>query len=978
MEYTRLFICQSNYPESPSRQCHYLYRHTCGIGGRHPSPHVTADITLGCQPLNDDTVRKDNGRKPEFDDEHCQLVCSNSTVQYTANGNPGSTYSWVVTGAVSYAPVSGPTCSVTWGAPGFGEVRLIETTSSGCVASTSFCVEIVQGPQANFVPLPPGTGSPIPICLDGELVVQDNSTADPSSPIVSYLWRWGDGQETSMSPGAAGNPVSHQYTAPGTYNVMLIVMNSCGCVSTFSRPVKVSTSRAPKITCPRVVCEGERAVYTVDQPCSATSWSVDGGTITYADPSRLEVLWNSVNPNTGFGYVRYRSCNPCAMTVVEPVPVILRTAVIQGPSSICEGQQYIFRMPKWPSTDFQWTVSGPAIIQMTDQRNEIAVTGTGAGTITLSCKYENTVLKCGGSTIKTITIVPQVAVTGPALLCQNVSGSYAIGGHTGTWTLRNSVNTVITSGTGTSFSYTFGTPGKYRLSVTGSTFCPPEDYLITVVGIPAPPNVITGPVRACPGIPIRYDAGNPLAGTTFSWSATGGGTVTASVGDYSYVTFGTLPANVQVVRVTTEGAGCRSAVLSYPVDVAVPPLSISGVDTACHSTHETYALNYLDGDFYEWSISAPTLGSVVGNTNSPNPTILWNVPPGVGAVATITGRVKKCNTYYTATKTVFVRGTPNIVSVAISPNDTVCSGTPITLNITTTYPVSSATSYTIAWGDGMPVTTGGYSSTASHTYLTTGSTGPVIFTPAITITNPNGCLGTTSGTVAPITIMPPPAAVLSPSGPLIHCPATGWSDLLTATVTTGIGGSNTYAWTPAISTGTTATATAFGNYKVTVTNSVFGCSATSNTVSIVQNCGGSGTGCGTGPSITLTAGPGNCGNIVVNASVSGSYTSTSWILPTGVTGSGPSTLLTATAEAAGVYTIRYRAYYGSGCYVDKTIDVLVPYVPNLKYSISCNQSGGNYKVTLLDNSTMYTGITSRTYFRPHLPRFHRAAAACRP
>src|SRR5690606_31020634 len=139
------------------------------------------------------------------------------------------TYTWSVTGAVSYTPITGPYCDVSWGAPGFGLVTLTETTSSGCVAEITFCVEILQGPTAKFETVPGGLPDPIDLCLDGELVLQDASIADPNSPIVSYLWVWGDGSETPMSPGAAGSPVTHQYTTPGTYEVSLIVMNSCGC-----------------------------------------------------------------------------------------------------------------------------------------------------------------------------------------------------------------------------------------------------------------------------------------------------------------------------------------------------------------------------------------------------------------------------------------------------------------------------------------------------------------------------------------------------------------------------------------------------------------------------------------------------------------------------------------------------------------------------------------------------------------------------
>ena len=933
-----------------------------------PAPFVTTNINLGCQPLNDDTTKGEQ-RPPKFDKENCHLVCQNSTVRYTANGNPGSTYTWSVTGAVGYTPITGPYCDVTWGAPGFGEVTLTEITSSGCIADVTFCVEIIQGPTAKFLTVPSGLPDPIELCLDGELVLQDFSVADPSSPIVSYLWVWGDGSETPMSPGAAGSPVTHQYTTPGIYEVSLIVVNSCGCSDKYTRRVRVSTSRAPKISCPRVVCEGERAVYTIDRPCRPDSWGVIGGTITYVDASRVEIVWDSVDPATGFGYVTYTSCSPCRTTVVEPVPVILRKGKIQGPDRICVGEQYVYRMPKWPTTEFHWDISGPGVLQSTDQRNEIALSATGVGVIKLYVKYWNTVLHCSGEASMEIIVEDRPYINGVDQICQGTTENYDIGGLNGNWTLYTSTNVVVTTSSGPVFNYTFSTPGNFRLSVEGSGFCPPEDKFITVVGTPAPPDMITGPDRACTGVPIRFDAGNPIPGTTFEWSVVGGGggTPDALVGDYSYITFNpSLPASVQVVRITTSGTNCRSAAITKLVDVAIPPLSISGNTTVCHSTSEVYDMSFTGGDFYEWTITPATLGSVVANANTDHPTIMWNTPGTPTAVATIKGKVKKCNDADSVTLNVTIFGIPSFSVASISPNDTVCSHTPVTINITPTFPVSSATSYTIYWGDAPPTTVAGYATSFTHTYMTTGTTAPVVYHPTIAINGPNGCLGSPTVNVPPITVMPAPAAVLSPSGPLQHC-GVGWSDLLTVTETTGIGGSNTFTWTPAISTGTTGSATAYGNYSVTVSNSIFGCSATSNTVQIVQNCGGGGSGCSGPPVATFTPTVGNCGLINLSASIAGSYSGHSWILPSGVSGSGPATALSATAAVAGEYTIRLRLFYGSGCFVDYVTNVVVPYIPNLRSSISCNQAGGNYTVTLYDNSTMYTTITSRTYYGPIPP-----------
>jgi len=948
-----------------------------------PEPYITSDVLLGCQPLQEDTTKND----PRFDEEHCQLVCAHSTVTYTVHGSAGSSFIWNAPGAVSISS-SGTTCTITWGDPGYGQVHVTETTAAGCEAESSFCVEIVERPTAMFSPQPIIDVDPITICLDGEVVLMDESTGSASSPIVNWHWDWGDGHETTTSPGGAASPVSHQYTTFGDFVITLTVTNACGCTSTYTRKVRVQQDKAPKIACPRVVCEKEKTSYTIDKPCEGNNWDIIGGHITYSSSSRVDVIWDAVDPNTGFGYIMYKTCAPCVMTVTEEVPVILSNPIIQGPVSVCLGEQYVYRLPKWPTTDFNWNiVSGPGIIEPTDQRNETALRVTGTGTIILHVGFRNTVLGCGGEATITINVNPKATISGDDLFCQGDTRTYNVGGAAADWILTDASGAVITTAStlaGTPFSYTFSTPGTYRLSATGSSFCPPEDFFIKVVGTPAPADAITGPARACPGIPVRYEAINPIAGTTYEWS-TPSGSVDAPVGDYSYLTFSSLPATIQVVRVTTDEAHCTSTPITKTVLEPVPPFTISGEDEPCHSTEEDYTASYTEGDSYEWYLSDPDRGSVVGS-DGPHATILWNVPdPMTGAFVTIYVKVMKCGMPHIESYDVFVKGTPEITAITLA-SDTVCSGAPVVINVTTTYEVNntSTTGYTWQWGDGPGVFTAGFPTVAtppstyqfSHIYYTDGMNSAVAFTPSITIKNPNGCTGTVTATAPTVTVMPRPVAWISPAGTITHC-GTGWSETLTATVTTGIGGSNFFDWlVPPLATDPGNTpinpyANQYGTYSVVVTNDVFGCADTAST-SISENCG-PGSGCPAPPTIVLSPNPnfGDCGDIEVTATVTGPPAATgyTWLLSPGVSLATPAptaTTLHAKAEVAGVYPITYRVFYDPGCYFDKSINVTVPYVADLRSEISCNQAGGNYTITLYDHSTVYPAysISSRQYYGP--------------
>lgn len=940
-----------------------------------PEPYITSDVLLACQPLEETDRRKD----PEFDNENCQLVCAYSHVTYTANGSPGSTFEWVVTGAVAFTP-SGTTCTVEWGAAGFGQVIVKEITAAGCEAESSFCVEIIEKPTAYFKPLPEGEDVII-ICRNGEVVLMDESVGSVDAPLVNWHWDWGDGHQTTTSPGSLSTPVSHQYTEAGEYTITLTVTNACGCTDSYSKVVRVRDKEAPKIACPRVVCEGETTTYKIGQNCAPDNWQVIGGTIVSATASIVNVRWNNVDPETGFGYVMYNTCHPCDMTVVEEVPVILNEGKINGPAVICKDQQYVYRMPKWPSTKFNWAVvSGPGVLEPTDQRNEIALTATGAGTIQLSVEYYNTVLGCGGSAQLTIKVHPQAIITGNAVFCQGESQIYNIGAPA-TWTLRNAAGTVIATTSATTppftFAHTFTNPGTYRLSATGASFCPPEDFFIKVIGTPPAPDEITGPDRVCAGIPTRYDAGNPISGTTYAWSISTAGVVNAVMGDYSYLTFTTFPATIQAVRLTTGEVQCPSAPLAKVVYNAVPDTPvITGESEPCHSTTESYNISYTEGDSYEWSIANPLLGSVVASDEH-GATVLWNAPGATltTAFTQLKLRIWKCGTPHEFSYDVTIKGMPEITSITLG-SDEICSGEDAVINIATSFPIESADSYTWQWGDGPAVETTGFPGVAippstytfTHLYSTAGTGGTVAFTPAITIVNPNGCIGTVTATAPTISVLPSPVAFISPAGVISHC-GTGWSETLTATETTGIGGSAAFSWSgPGSFTAATAsiTATVFGTYTVTVSNTVSGCSNTASAV-ISELCGPTpGSPCDPPPAVTLSPDIAPCGQIALTATTSA--TGGQWIVPDGVTISETppptETSLTATAAVAGVYNILYRVSYGEDCYYYYSINVTVPYVPDLRSAISCNMAGSNYEITLYDHSTVYppgSGLSRKYY-----------------
>jgi hypothetical protein len=212
------------------------------------------------------------------------------------------------------------------------------------------------------------------------------------------------------------------------------------------------------------------------------------------------VTWQTVDAS-GFGYLTFYPNDSCEIKCLQPttikVPVIQTNGTIIGDTTLCLNQQTIYKLPQWPTTDFQWEVIGNtnnsiAIVLPTDQRNEVAITPLQYGTFTLRATYQNTLLNCGGTATLRFTVAPPVAIEGPDFLCQGANGYFAtVTGIATPWVLTNSSGTVIRQiSSSASFSYTFTNAGTYTLTAAANATCPDLQHIIKVFPVPVPPVVM--------------------------------------------------------------------------------------------------------------------------------------------------------------------------------------------------------------------------------------------------------------------------------------------------------------------------------------------------------------------------------------------------------------------------------------------------------------------------------------------------------
>jgi len=948
-----------------------------------PTPLIASNVNVGCQTLDDSVAQFAGGKTHSqhiIDDSGgCVKVCQGSVVTYTASGMPGDHFGWSIAGGTILAQ-GADTCQVLWGAPGPGSVTVYDTSAYGCVGSKSVCIDIIARPHAHFYAMPDSTSDTVYLCLDNTVMFIDNSTASSGSPIVSWFWMFGDG--TYFSALGAG-PVSHEYVTAGVDTATLVVRNACGCTDTFRMIVIVNPSTGVTITCPGVVCQNAIDTYYLNPvpPCGSWLWTVDGGTVLANHDSSIVVQWNSVD-TTGFGYVIF-DATPCAiacpgLTVIR-IPVIQTLGHISGPLVVCDNSQYIYSLPQWPTTVFNWTISGTTAAFLThdDQNNQIVLNTSGPGVVYLQCNYFNTLLGCGGVAYDTITVLPSDSLTGPLEACLNTqAGPYQVGPGAGLNT-----NWTITDPTGYSYPVvttpSFTTPlltivGVYTITVTpgpGATYCPIAPYLVKVLPLPPPPDSITGPDTACFGIPAIYTAHAPVAGDIFEWAAITG-SCNAAEGNTSSITFtgGGAFGTVELWRVTASAPHCHSDTITKVVYRPQVNLSISGADTVCPSQAYTYTASYGSGETYDWSVYTSLLGSVQVNGLS-SASILWNNFPGAAPLVIL--KMRKCDSTYIDTFQVHIRNNPAL-SIIDTPNP-VCLHEPMNVTL---LPMSITGGIVWTWGDG---TANGSGDFASHTYtsLIASST---TFTVTATVYNPYGCADTISVSTV-VTVLPAPVVAISPAGPFSFCPPTPILAPLSAVIASGFEPTSKLRWClagfgpvdsctgPPFTACDPYTATGIGSYFV-VAEGANGCVDTSNVVLVDTTCSHSSMPCTMNPTpwALIDTATVSCGVVHLHGRYSTAPGLTAlgetWTWPTGALGVvTTSTTLNCYFAVAGYYDFQYNVRFadtlGDTCTLTYDTSVLVPFIAGTLHTIAC--TGGAYHVTMLDHSNYYPGHWPSSY-----------------
>ncbi|HEU4719645.1 MAG TPA: FG-GAP-like repeat-containing protein [Bacteroidia bacterium] len=529
-------------------------------------------------------------------------------------------------------------------------VRLAWTiTSSPCNPSVSY----VSIKRTNC-PLTAGfTWSPQNLCATA-LQVNNISFTDasfaPSTTITSWSWSFTGPIAPSPSNSSQQNPSNIQFTGPGTFTVTLTINDNVGGNSTTTQFITINQYPAGSgtISGPSTVCQGQTGVtYSVLPIAYATSynWALPPGA-TIVNGAGTPTIIVDFDSNASSGSVQVQGVNSCGAGAASPIynvtvnPLPVNTSSVNGPSSVCQGQNNVmFTTPSIPyATGYTWTLpSGATIIgnpsndtiyvnfSGSAQSGTVDVIGTnscGAGTSSVGYMLNVNPLPDSAGTITT---------NQTGIICQGQTGvTYSISALNNSnyyeWTVPAGA-TIVSGDSTSSITVDYGSSAvSGNVTVSGVNSCgngTSSSLAVTVAPLPAPASSVLGQDTVCQGeFSVSYFVSAISNSTSYVWSIPGGSSIATGQNTNSItVDFGPGATNGQIV-VYGQNV-CGTGTPSAPLDVVVNPLpdsgrTVTGPSAVCQGDSAvTFSVNTIaNATGYDWHLPPGANITAGNNTNS--------------------------------------------------------------------------------------------------------------------------------------------------------------------------------------------------------------------------------------------------------------------------------------------------------------------------------------------------------------------------
>ena len=436
--------------------------------------------------------------------------------------------------------------------------------------------------------------------------------------------------------------------------------------------------------------------------------------------------------------------------------------------------------------------------------------------------------------------------------------------------------------------------------------------------------------------------------TSYTWSVSGGGSVTSGQGSANATINWTTQGNHTISVVASNSCGSVTGTYAVAVQQGPPTVTtaVTGNTSPC-PVSETYTVNINGAANYTWSVSGG--GNIVGNGASA--TVNWTTTGGPYTVSVVA--TNSCGTV-TSSTTVNVQNGPPASPNPIIGNSPVCVGQ----SQYAVQPVPNATGYTWSVSGGGSVVSGQNTANATINWISAG-------TYTVSVTANNAC-GNSIAQVLQVEVTGNvPNGLGSISGATTVCPGTEIYSVGAANNATSytwiVGAAGTITAGQGTASITVTWSVASGQFPVSVTanNACGSTQATSINVTLLN---------GAPAAPTLISGnsnpcPGVLTYTIANVSGASSY---NWLLSGGgniISGQGTNQISVDWTTSGGPYTLSVTAENICGISNATTLNIDVQQgVPLLPGNISGNNElcpgTGTYSIQPVQGAISYTWTVS--------------------
>jgi gliding motility-associated-like protein len=721
------------------------------------SPNLTVTNSFGC--TNSLTLSNIVTVYPpvqaNFTADSTTLCNIKDPVQFTnTSTGPGTlTYLWNF-GDGTTSTLASP--SHVYTAKGVYTVTLTTTSDKGCTSTT------VKTELINVADFNPSFSIPLNTCSNTPALFTDQTNPPGTG---TPTWSFSDGGS------ASGSPVTHDFTAPGTYQVTLTETFGA-CKTTLTQPVTVKSG---------VNLNG--FVMVVDSVCGAPAL------VTFADTSKGSVKWSwsftgsatdtSTAKSTSFTYGSNGTYNPtltvtdangCSGTVSEPLSIQPPNVTISdvpttSPSdSVCAIISALFSATSTDTlTQYYWTFGDGTSATSANPTHVYS----DSGTYNITLNYVTNHGCRGQSNSLTIIVYPKphAAFMSPdTLICGNTAIPFQNqstgNASTYTWNYGNGVTLVNDANPA---YYAYGDSGTYTITLVASNpGCADTTTRVNYIHV-LPPFPRIKVLNTCDSTRNEVTLiDSAIDATSGTWSFGDGTPLTAITANDTIEHDYSKSGAYTVVLTATNGACTLTDTAQVYVLLKQSPELTSTLSVICAGTSLPYKLSGLDTNYESVSIGSTTYYNI--NTwQYGDSTSFGSAGAGLSVQysGSIGGLTSGKDSVRVITKSAYFGcyDTSNYIPLkimgpqpAFSITDDMCYKTPVIFSDSTKEVDSiPITQWVWQFGDDSTVTHA-YGDTVMHRYAAPGT-----YTATLTVTDSLGCKASTSVTGGVVTVNGPQA-----------------------------------------------------------------------------------------------------------------------------------------------------------------------------------------------------------------------------